>query len=378
MVNSTGMAKGRKRILFAVTTDLNYDQRMQRICRSLSSLPDYEVCIIGRAKSGSAPLEGEAYKQQRLSLFFEKGALFYLEYNIRLFIFLLFTRADLVCAVDLDTVLAVGLSRNFKPKRKYVFDAHEYFTEVPELKGRERVKSIWNWIGNRYIPAFDAAYTVGPALASRFTKDYGLYFNCFRNLSIKRKDQRLALAAENPFRLIYQGALNEGRGLKELINAMKQLPEFRLDIAGEGDLSQVLREQVRALALDEQVTFHGYLRPKDLPAFTRSADLGLNLLENKGLSYYYSLANKTFDYIQVALPGLHMNFPEYDSLYESHDCFYQIKDLREETIIGTLRAIKDDTQLYKEKIRNCIKAQDSLSWEWESQRLLQFYSSVLE
>lgn len=374
------MARGveLKRIVFVVTTDLNYDQRMQRICRSLASNPDYEVCLIGRLKRNSKPLEKEDFAQRRFSLFFEKGPLFYLEFNLKLFFYLLFSKADVVCAVDIDTVLAVGLSRNFKRRRKYVFDAHEYFTEVPELMGRERIKAIWNWIGNRYIPLFDSAYTVGPALASRFTKDYGLYFNCFRNLSVKRLVQRPVQLAEEPFRLIYQGALNDGRGLKELIGALRHLPDFRLDLAGEGDLSQELRQLSKELGLEDRVTFHGYLRPKDLPAFTIRADLGLNLLEDKGLSYYYSLANKTFDYIQVALPGLHMTFPEYDSLQESHNCFYQIANLEEETLVNTLQAIRADSKLYNEKVRNCIKAQDPLSWEWESQRLLQFYKSLME
>ncbi|WP_205127803.1 hypothetical protein, partial [Okeania hirsuta] len=62
------------------------------------------------------------------------------------------------------------------------------------------------------------------------------------------------------------------------------------------------RGLTKELDLQKQVKFLGYLDPEELRRITPQAHLGLNLLENKGLSYYYSLANKTFDYLQAGLP----------------------------------------------------------------------------
>ena len=47
--------------------------------------------------------------------------------------------------------------------------------------------------------------------------------------------------------ILYQGALNMGRGLEQLIDAMPQVAG-RLVICGEGDLSAALREQAERLA----------------------------------------------------------------------------------------------------------------------------------
>ena len=81
------------RIALTVTNDLSYDQRMQRICTSLVRA-GYEVMLIGRLLKKSIPLQMQPFVQKRLYCFFNKGFLFYIEYNIRLFIFLLFVKYD--------------------------------------------------------------------------------------------------------------------------------------------------------------------------------------------------------------------------------------------------------------------------------------------
>ena len=95
-----------KKIIFTVTNDLNYDQRMQRICGTLADA-GYNVLLVGRKLKDSPPLSGKNYKQQRLNCWFAKGKLFYAEFNTRLFFYLLFTKTDCLCAIDLDTILPV-------------------------------------------------------------------------------------------------------------------------------------------------------------------------------------------------------------------------------------------------------------------------------
>ena len=68
----------------------------------------------------------------RIFCFFDKGKLFYLEYNFRLLLFLLTHRFDVVCAIDLDTAIPVIISARLSSK-PWVFDAHEYFSEMEEI-----------------------------------------------------------------------------------------------------------------------------------------------------------------------------------------------------------------------------------------------------
>ena len=102
-----------KKIILTVTNDLTYDQRMQKICRSLSGA-GYTVELVGRKKSDSISLATEPYLQTRITCIFNKGKLFYVEYNLRLLFYLTFRNFDAACAIDLDTITPVYIIGKLK------------------------------------------------------------------------------------------------------------------------------------------------------------------------------------------------------------------------------------------------------------------------
>src|SRR5205085_12248823 len=112
-----------RKLIFAVTNDLSYDQRMIRICTTLAHA-GYKVTLFGRKVPSSIPLLPRPYHQYRTHCYFNKSFLFYTEFNIRLFLYLLWKKADLVCAIDLDTILPCYLISAIKNIPR-VYDAHE-------------------------------------------------------------------------------------------------------------------------------------------------------------------------------------------------------------------------------------------------------------
>lgn len=387
-----------KKIIFTVTNDLSYDQRMQRICTSLANA-NYEVILVGRKLTTSKELPAFDFQTKRIRCFFNKGAAFYAEYNIRLFLFLLFTRFDAICSIDLDTILSGFYAAKWRRKIQ-IYDAHEYFTEVPELVERPKVKAIWERIANRTIPNIRYAYTVGQGLQKIFTERYGVEFGLIRNVPfaiqqpIQNADIQNVISKYlhhavptsrgnlgnnipkiNKKVILYQGALNDGRGIEETIRAMQKIDNAVLWLAGEGDLSQDLRQLTKELQLDEKVFFLGFVLPNDLKAITQLADIGLNLLKNKGLNYYYSLANKCFDYIQAEKPALHRNFPEYQAINEQFEIGILLDDLKTESIVSALQQLLNNPTLYNNLQANCRKAKTVYTWEKESKKLIDYYRS---
>ncbi len=356
------------RLIFTVTNDLNYDQRMQRICGSLVE-SGYEVRLIGRNMTYSKPLQTLTFDQHRLSCFFSKGFLFYAEYNIRLFIFLMFARYDAVCSVDLDT-LPAGCMASLLRRKKRVFDAHEYFTEVPEVVNRPLVKGFWALVARLFLPFYQHAYTVGPALADIFSKKYGIPFAVVRNMPLQLMHSPPHKTLETPANyapiVLYQGALNEGRGLVQMLEAMVYLPQLRLWLAGEGDLSDMLREKARTLGLEDRVRFLGYVFPKDLKNLTAQAWLGLNLLENRGQSYYFSLANKFFDTVQAHVPVISMDFPEYRALNQEFEVAILLPNLDIQGIVKVILRLLEDPESYQTLKKNCIVA--AKTWHWQNEK----------
>ncbi len=346
---------------------------MIRICSSLSK-HGYEVLLVGRVKRSSGPLQGKPYEQKRMRLFFEKGKLFYLEFNVRLFFLLLFQRFDVVGAVDLDTILPCWSVATLK-RKVVVYDAHEYYTETPEVVRRPRIKKIWEWVANVTIPKVAHAMTVGEELARIFERQYNTSFAVVRNVPFVKP--KAATQKEQPPVILYQGALNEGRGLEQVIEAMHQIEEAQLWMAGEGDLSDQLRELVRKSGLGQRVKFLGYVLPAELDNITAKATIGLNLLENKGLSYYYSLANKAFDYVQHGVPAIHMDFPEYQQLFKQYPVATLISDLQPATIAQAIRQLLSDKERYEKMQLACQKAANEWNWNLEEQKLITFFEMVI-
>lgn len=365
------MALSRK-IIFTVTNDLTYDQRMQKICRSLSNA-GYEIELVGRERSFSLLLSNESFKQTRLKCIFNKGKLFYLEYNLRLLFYLLFQKADALCAIDLDTIAPVYLAGKVK-SAKLIYDAHEYFTEVPEVIRRPSVKRIWEWVERTFVPRFDLAYTVSPALAELFSGKHNKQFHVIRNIPLLV--QSSIVNRQSSMVILYQGALNEGRGLEHLIGAMKDI-DAKLLLAGEGDLSNELRSLTKKLNLESKVKFLGFIKPAQLKELTSKATIGINLLENKGLSYYYSLSNKFFDYIHAGVPQVCIAFPEYKKINDEYEIALLMETCSIAEIRNAIERLLSDDDLYKRLQKKCEVCSLDLNWQNEEKKLVALYDELL-
>lgn len=359
-----------KTIIFTVTNDLNFDQRMHRICSALQKA-GCNVTLVGRERKSSMPLAPQTFQQIRIRCFFEAGKLFYFEYNLRLLFWLLFSRsADCYSAVDLDTILPCLLAAKLKGK-KLVYDAHEYFTEVPEVINRAMVKKTWQFVEKISISKINRGYTVSAGIANLFKQKYKIHFDVIRNMPEKNIS---AAGSPDEDYILYQGALNAGRAIEHYIRAMRYV-NCKLYLAGEGDLSEPLRNLVKQENLESKVKFLGFVAPNDLKQTTAGATIGLNCLEDSGLSYRYSLSNRTFDYIMAGIPQIISDFPEYVQLNREYEIATVAKDLSPAALADTINTLLSDKQLYGRLKNNCIKAREILNWENEEKKLLAIYET---
>lgn len=360
----------RKKICFTVTNDLVYDQRMQRICGTLSG-NGYDVMLVGRRLRGSPPLQEKNYQQKRLRCWFNKGRLFYAEYNIRLFFFLLLRKMDAICAIDLDTILpCLNVSRWKRIPR--IYDAHELFTELKEVVTRPAVQRVWTAIERKSVPHFQLGYTVSESIAEEFRKRYGVAYQTIRNLPLLR-DLEQQPAGERF--LLYLGAVNEARGFEFMVPAMKQV-HCRLMICGDGNFMPQLKALIREHRLEDRIILKGMLTPDELFSVAQQAYAGVAIAENTGLNQYLALPNKFFDYIHAALPQLTMDFPEYRKINRQFEVALLISDMAPESIASGLNKLLNDAVLYQTLRENCLRARLVLNWQEEEKKLLAFYKSV--
>ncbi len=349
-----------------VTNDISGDQRMHRICNTLTE-HGYYVSLVGRVLSSSPPLASFPFEQKRLKCWFNKGKLFYLEFNVRLILYLLFKPYKIIGAVDLDTLLAAYILSRIK-KTALFYDAHEHFTEQFEIVDRPIVKSIWLGMENWLVPKTTCSYTVNESLAQYYKKVYGMDVAYIRNVPVL-EPVRSGVGKDY---FIYTGAVNEGRGLELLIKCMKHFPH-KLYICGQGDILEELKGLVNKLKLQEQVIFTGFLQPDELRLMTQEALLGFNLLDKRGKSYYLSLANKFFDYIHAEIPQVCMDFPEYQKVNEQFEVACLV-NLNEAEVVGAItNLVRNVDGVYDKLKNNTLVAKQKYNWQRESTKLLDLF-----
>ncbi|HSN09383.1 MAG TPA: glycosyltransferase, partial [Hanamia sp.] len=246
------------RIIFTVTNELNYDQRMIRICNTLSAA-GHQVKLIGVKFDHSSSLQKKKYEQKRVKVFRKKGFGFYFEYNVKLFFFLLFQKADIFCCIDLDTMLPVYFTSVLK-NRKRVYDAHEYFSEQKEIITRQNVYRFWHFIEQQFVPKFQKGYTVSEGISNEFRKKYGVDYAVIRNIPPLKPLTALTSGKKN---ILYQGSVNEGRGFEYLIPAMKNV-DAHLIICGDGNFLKQAKSLVEENGLQDKILFKGKVLPGEL------------------------------------------------------------------------------------------------------------------
>jgi len=359
-----------KKIYFTVTNDLVYDQRMNRICSSLAK-SSFDITLVGRRLKKSLPLKEENYHQTRIRCWFNKGKLFYFEYNLRLFFFLLFKKMDGICAIDLDTIspcLAISKLKNI-PR---IYDAHEFFTGLKEVVTRPAIKKFWTRIERVAVPQFRHGYTVSESIADEFRRLYGVSYATIRNIPVLKPLDNLP--ATEQF-ILYQGAVNEARGFEYLIPAMKMIIH-KLVICGDGNFMDQLKDLVIKNQVQDKVELKGMLQPAELWKISQQATIGIAVPENIGLNQYLALANKFFDYLHAGLPQITVDFPEYKKLNDKYRVAVLVTDIEPKTIADSVNNLMADTVLLEQLKRNCIKAREDLNWQNEEKKLINFYQNI--
>ena len=354
------------------------DNRVHKVAVSLQEM-GFEPILVGRLLPESHSV-GRDYSTHRMKLVFRKGPIFYLEYNLRLFFWLLKSRIDVLVANDLDTLPANFLASRIK-RKPLVYDSHEYFTEVPELIGRPVIKAIWTGLEKLFVPRVDAAYTVCDSIAEVYRDLYRVDFKVVRNLPLCSQTEippaETAIRSEPVKIILYQGALNLGRGIEASIRAMQYVDGAELWLAGDGDLTTQLKQLVAELKMESKVKFLGRLPLAELSQVTRQADLGISLEEDLGLNYRFALPNKLFDYIQAGVPVLVSNLPEMKKIVDQYQIgavadTHQRKELAE--IMKTALFDQEKRLIWKQNLAIAAK---ELCWEKEEKILREVYMPYL-
>jgi glycosyltransferase involved in cell wall biosynthesis len=219
------------------------------------------------------------------------------------------------------------------------------------------------------LPKTDYRYTVSQSIADEYFAKYGKRFDVIRNLPIKKSN----LKREKSNIIIYQGALNKGRGIELMIETMEHMPDNELWIVGAGDIEKELMLLTKERGLEDRVRFLGRIPFEELKDITTKAIVGLSLEEDLGKNYRYALPNKLFDYIQAQIPVLVSDLPEMKRVVEEYKIGEILENRNPNDVALQIFRIIEKSDSYKATLS---KASAELCWENEKIKLLNIFDKA--
>ncbi|MCH8170480.1 MAG: glycosyltransferase [Bacteroidetes bacterium] len=373
-----GNKKNHKSICISFLGNIDYDSRTRNIYQTLKA-QNYIVNVISfdwLTNNFNTQLgEVTIYK---LSKNFS-SLLFYIKFSTLLLKRLINIKSAIYFAEDIYTLPIVTIFAKLKGAKVF-YDCRELFGYLAGLKKRKFLQFLLKIIERLFITHVDLIITTGELDSEFIEKEYGLTKTIvIRNLPKYYKPlkpinfcQLLNIPTEKKI-LLYQGVVLHGRGLKYIFEALTELKNYVLIILGAGEELTYYKSLSKKLVIENQIYFLGKIKQNELLKYTAGADIGLSLIENLSLSYYYALPNKLFEYVMAEIPVLVSNLPQMEKVVNTYEIGLTVKDSNTEEIKNALKKLEEET-FYKKIKNNCKKASNDLNWENEVKKLLSFLS----
>ncbi|MEB7049533.1 glycosyltransferase [Mammaliicoccus sciuri] len=289
--------------------------------------------------------------------------------------------ADIYHANDLNTLpQAIVCSKlRLKPK-PLIYDSHEVQSDRTGYNPKtiKRIESFMLKFVNQMI--------VENHTRAKYNEDiYGFYpktlYNYSEKYNIEEKPQfnlhkKISINEDEKI-LLYQGGLQQGRGLELLIEAMDEIEEGHLLFIGGGKLTQTLKEQAEASKQADRIHFLDKVPFQELPSYTREAYLGFQVLQNICFNHYSASSNKLFEYMMAHVPVISCDFPEIKKVVEETNTGLVVDSHKASEIANAVNQLVKDTSLRNQLSENTKQAKEIYNWNNEKSKLLEVYNQFV-
>lgn len=279
-------------------------------------------------------------------------------------------KPDIVHVHDVN-MLPVGMILYYFFGYRFVFDAHEISVD---REGYRKIKWFILILEKWGFKNSIRAITTTEARAMYFHSEYGVSppvviqnrADFYKNEVIPEIDKR-----DGRFRVIYQGGLQEGRGIRTILEVAARLPEVEFLFVGGGAQSHLVIEGERNQG---NVTYIPTVPSCELPKYTVSADVGIQVIRNTCINHYTTDSNKLFEYIQAGIPVIASDFPEIRKVIDSYNVGILVDPTSVNDVANAIIQLKG--QNLEEYSNSISAAQRELSWSVESQKLSNLYVEI--
>jgi len=310
--------------------------------------------------------------------------LLYAEYQWRAFWLARKERADVYHAHDLNTLPVAWLCSRVS-KGGLVYDSHELWVDRERRPPRSRInRFLVRKMESFLIHRAQATIILGVSSGQELTRRYHIepivvhnawFYRPFSPSSLLRDELQLPSGKKI---LLYVGIFNLSRGLEESIQSLVYLPDCVFVMLGWGSEEYVsgLKRLAASDGVTERVYFHGPVSFDQITPYAMSADVGLILMKNIGLNYYYVSPNKIFQFMVAGLPVVASNFPDLKMFVEGYHFGVTCDPESPREIASAVDRVLSNGSRYSQMRLNALEAAKTFNWENESKKLVLLYSEL--
>ena len=293
---------------------------------------------------------------------------------------------DVVHCHDLNTLWA-GRKVKEATGCKLVYDSHEMAT------ARNRMGLGWRlwceYFEKTGIVDADEVIMAAPGYADVARERYGVESTVVINVPPPQEptgehDLRKSTGVDPQHTLLlYQGSIQENRGIEQVIDAVELLNQ-RIDdpddgvsfvVVGYGYHRPTLERHVRDRGMTDVVKFFGPVPNPELVDWSSSADIGMCNIVGTSPSYRESLPNKFFEYVMGGIPVVVSDFGSMGRICEEQDVGVTCDPTSPQQLADAVRHLQDPAT-YERCRANTPAMADRYNWDVEQQRLVSIYRSL--
>ena len=295
-------------------------------------------------------------------------------------------RADVYHAHDANALFACYATARLR-RKPLVLDAHELpFVEPSTMRWR-LLTLLTTGVTRRLFAGCQAIITVSPPIVDELRQRYGgPHAVVVRNalpyrVPIASDRLRRAVGADSSTRIaLYQGNLQEDRGLSRLVYAAQHLqPGCMIVLMGQGPSERMLHDLILREGVGDRVRILPAVPYVELLEWTVSASVGLIVYPpSHSPNVRLCLPNKLFEYQMAGLPVLASALPAVADVVTRYDFGCILASVEPEAMGRAINAMLTDTSSLQRWHDNALAvARDELNWEHEQERLIELYRDLM-
>jgi len=308
-----------KIVIIAFLGNAKYDARCLNMAHSLSN-NDFIVILIDELDS-SGNFQSSQFESYHVNTRKKNGIKRYWNFHCTVQDIAKKVNPNIFIAGDL---FSLAVCSKLHTKCLKFFDCRELYSNLASLVNQPFKQFFWSFYEKVYYKNIDKVFVTAKLDKDFLISKYGNkeiqiicnFPNSQQNSNYSNLKEKYNISVNQKI-FIYQGAIQIGRGIDEMISLLKDFKDCVALIVGEGEYKTNLDKLSRKLNVEDRVIFTGSIPYAELLSFTKQADIGFSLIQSIGKSYEQALPNKLFEYGLAGIPTIASDFPEMKRYIES-------------------------------------------------------------